>query len=194
MPTVGQIEKGKLLEYRSCGENRYIWLACPDCGKEKWVMLSRAKRQGYIIRCRGCAAKLRAPEQSQRMTGSGNYQWKGGRHKTSQGYISVWVPPDSPYYKMARKHKNKRTCVLEHRLVIAQFLGRCLEPWEIVHHFNGMKDDNRIENLFIVNKHIHERWTIVKLLQKEIRLLQWQVKELTNRLNRIDSYERETKL
>ena len=71
--------------------------------------------------------------------GSKNPNWKGGRKKTNAGYILVYCP-DHPYCVDGKY-------VQEHRLVMEQAIGRYLLPTEVVHHKNGVRDDNRPENL-----------------------------------------------
>ena len=66
--------------------------------------------------------------------------WRGGRIKTTSGYIDLWVGND---YPQAKKHGY----YAEHRYVMEQHLGRSLERHETVHHINGDRMDNRLENL-----------------------------------------------
>lgn len=72
-----------------------------------------------------------------------------GRVNNSSGYIMVWVDDDDPMRAMAQREGY----VMEHRLVMARHLGRPLGRHETVHHINGDRADNRLENLQLRSGH-----------------------------------------
>jgi hypothetical protein len=72
-------------------------------------------------------------------TGDAAGKW-GAQPRQSQGYITT------DGYKMSPARRNKRP-ILEHRLVMEQIIGRPLRRFEEPHHKNGLRDDNRPDNL-----------------------------------------------
>lgn len=103
--------------------------------------------------------------------GKNHYKWKGGKHK-SNGYIFIRIFPDDPFYPMVA---STWSYLPEHRYIMAKYLNRCLNSNEIIHHLNGVRDDNRIPNLGIVTRSNHSHHTLQKLLQKRIRELEAEV-------------------
>lgn len=65
---------------------------------------------------------------------------QGKKRKRSKGYVMLFAP-NHP------RSKHNSGYVLEHILVMEEHLGRQLVKGENVHHINGIRSDNRIENL-----------------------------------------------
>lgn len=100
--------------------------SCPHCGKE--FLVHHQKRQKY------CSMECRNHYKS----GPNNPSWKGGRVNHA-GYVEIYNP----------KHPQANAAgrVREHRLVMEQMIGRSLLKNESPHHLNGIRSDNRPENL-----------------------------------------------
>ncbi len=127
MPQLGEKRKAKELGYNH--RQSYIWAACARCGIERWVTMRYGKaKHPHCQRCKHIGNKFR---------------WNGGIHLKSGGYWQVRVYPDNPYYIMA----NHMGYVLQHRLIMAEYLMRPLKQYETVHHKNGDKNNNNIANL-----------------------------------------------
>jgi len=231
MPNIGDIRHSFDLGYKE--RCNYMWLACANCGEERWVRqtnvnklnhynichhcsirttqakVAESKRaKGYVFKharelgqkskcllyldtCSGCGRQLwrqkyslgrlcsvcAHKEQGQKIRAEKNGNWKGGR-SVQRGYVWVTLSPDNPYILMARKSDHCNSYIIqEHRLIIARHLGRLLKSWEIVHHINGVKSDNRIENLELLPKaRDHSAYTrmevCIKQLEARVTLLE----------------------
>ena len=105
----------------------FVSYNCIRCGKEftRFDQPSRFHKTAYCGLCK--------PNEG-----------KAGRYCDSSGYMHLTVEKDSKLVRM-----------LEHRWVMEQQLGRALYGDEVVHHINGIKDDNRPENLKITIRAKH---------------------------------------
>lgn len=77
-----------------------------------------------------------------------HYRWKGGK-VTRNGYVYIL----SPYHPSAKKDRYIKRA----RLIMEKHIGRFLTPYEIVHHINKIKNDDRIKNLQIVTRSEHNQ-------------------------------------
>lgn len=76
--------------------------------------------------------------------------WNGGKKIDGGGYVLIHKP----------MHPNSGSAgyIREHRLVMSAHIGRPLKKREVVHHINGDKKDNRIDNLELFeNQSEHEK-------------------------------------
>jgi len=133
------------------------------------VILYKLKKYGIPVRNLSDAAKLARKKYPSTLPppkkGPNHPCWKGGRRYTTNGYVLVYAP------NHPRAHK-KSKCVFEHILVWEKTHGKPLPPNYQIHHLNGIKDDNRPENLVAVPSNKHPQRVLVKQLQARIRELE----------------------
>lgn len=143
---------------------------CPACGKKRWVQIGHDGKPISHL-CVKCKQKKGT-----------HWNWKGGSRKTSSGYRTVRVYDDDLLFPMASMGKHNKTVgeVLEHRLIMARHLGRCLQPWEVVHHKNGIKDDNRVENLELLPESKFHLPDLV--IKSQVSILENENKKLRDRV------------
>lgn len=107
-----------------------------------------------------------------------NPNWGLGRKKVAEGYIEVWAPN--------HPKANKKGYIREHILVWEKAHGD-LALGYVIHHLNGIKDDNRLKNLTPLPKRIHDsghlrhgrlKDAFIRKLQRRIRDLELASKQL----------------
>lgn len=130
-------------------------LQCEDCGEVR-----RSRRNKELLKreehpCRSCSNKRNGVKKR------GRPSWNSGKkysiapvEKTSyintSGYREIWCGRGEG--SRGRKDGYK----LEHHMVIEDHIGRSIKKGEVVHHIDGDKLNNNIENLYLfesVSKH-----------------------------------------
>lgn len=104
---------------------------CKACSSDA---TKRSKKRNKCVDCGVSGVDYKAKRCiSCSKSGENHPRWRGGRHiEERSGYVLLRIGGKK---------------VSEHRHVMEQHLGRSLLPGETVHHKNGVRDDNRIENL-----------------------------------------------
>lgn len=102
-------------------------------------------------------------------TGERNSRWNpDDRHLTSHGYIAVRVAVDHPHAWGSDRLRQFKYAY-EHIVVMTESIGRPLEAGEVVHHRNGDKTDNRLENLQLTGAGDHQRGHAFMTRQRDAR-------------------------
>ena len=126
-----------MTDQRMIGRFLSVATRCRDCTARRYRKVSdireALKHARLTGRCDVCNKRHRNGP------GTRNPAWRGGRHITGTGYVEVWTGE--------RKPCGRPRYAFEHRLVVERALGRRLLRSETVHHINGIKTDNRLENL-----------------------------------------------
>ena len=126
-----RVEQPKILK-RKCT----YWACKCTCGTKKIIPTHHLTHS--MSKSCGCL-KL---ELAKQCCGVDSHGWKGGKFIDKDGYVKIYKPGHLP----------KASYVREHVLVMEILLGRRLFPSEQVHHKNGIRNDNRPENLELWSK------------------------------------------
>lgn len=118
--------------FNSSTRKSKVEYTCKECGKVKSTWPSQVKKF--------CSAKCATTHKTKSNIGN---------KILSHGYVLIYTKSE---------RANCHGYEFEHRLVMEKHIGRLLTDSELVHHINGIKNDNRIENLVIMSKSEHSTY------------------------------------
>jgi predicted nucleic acid-binding Zn ribbon protein len=141
------IIKNPTITYEQFNKQKYCSRQCKNIGQKNFKHSMKTKIHWSKIRkgrkltqeWKNKISKAQKGKKRPQYSGKNNPNWKGGKYKNYAGYIYI-LKPSHPF-------ANSIGYIRRSRLVIEKNIGRYLTPKEIVHHINGVKDDDRPKNL-----------------------------------------------
>jgi hypothetical protein len=168
-PDLKGLKFGKLLVLDRAPNkgSRVMWICKCDCGSQNKTVRGSHLTAGKIISC-GC----HIPGLNKKSLMENAANWRGGRRYDEDGYVQVYCP----------KHPACKSngYIREHKLVMEAKLNRYLVKGETVHHINGIKDDNRPENLELWSRSHPPGQRVKDLVAWAKQILEQYDKEINN--------------
>lgn len=165
MPQVGEIVKAKDIGRKSHGFVR--WVKCPVCGLERWLTYRKYKIKPLpeeTQRCLSCYVKQWVKTRDYK--GKNHPNWRGGRVRRSgkSGPGDYWAIHNPEHHRA-----DKDGYVMEHIVIWEEAHHQLLPKGWVIHHLNGIKDDNRPKNLLAMSRRGHSPGLATKEVQKRLR-------------------------
>lgn len=128
-------------------------MTCKACGSliraSKWDRVDRPR----VVCSRHCRGVLNGSKNTAKTLrgafGKDHPRFKNGRFVDRDGYVRV-LTMDHPF-------KRRTHYMLEHVKVAESQIGRRITASECVHHKNGVRDDNRPQNLILMSRSAHSK-------------------------------------
>lgn len=146
-----------------------VLVRCEKCNSERWLVYAVAtaglNRTGKNL-CKSCGLTGRVIPHNPllnrerfNLRREKNSRWNGGEYINKDGYKMVKIYDGIKKDSEGKRISGYKSYEKEHRVVIEKYLGRKLIKGEVVHHIDGNRLNNDIENLVVLKHSQHHRIT-----------------------------------
>jgi hypothetical protein len=145
---------GKYINYKR--RKTLLHYKCDNCPK-KFIKIRNGKyKTDALSYCKNCITSIGAYRLAGYSTYKHNVEKKfkkriGNIVKAKDGYKEIYIGKNYPYRKGGYR------CIREHVFVMENYLKRGLEKGEVVHHIDGDKTNNNLDNLFLTTIAEHNK-------------------------------------